>query len=205
MELIVISSPTAIKNEANLINQLFDEGLSLFHLRKPKATGLELTSLLNGIHSKYHSKISLHQHHQLSKVFDIQRIHFSEITRKEMTDVTLEGWGNTKMILSSSVHSMSDFKALNAPFSYSFIGPVFDSISKPDYKASTENFDFSAYKGIVKPIALGGISEKNMREIANKGFKGVAVLGTLWNKPEFAIQNFKQLKETVLQIDLANV
>ena len=197
MELIVISSPTALKNEANLINQLFDEGLSVFHLRKLKASGLELTSLLKGIDSKYHSQISLHQHHQLSNVFNIRRIHFSEIARKEMSTNTLKEWTDRETIISTSVHTKIDFEELTVSFAYSFVGPVFDSISKIDYKASKEDFNFSGYTGTIHPIALGGISENTIQEMANKGFKGVAVLGSIWNKPENAVLNFKKLKEAI--------
>jgi thiamine-phosphate pyrophosphorylase len=42
MKVIVISNPTVIQNEANLINDLFNEGLSCFHLRKPNASEAEI-------------------------------------------------------------------------------------------------------------------------------------------------------------------
>ena len=49
MKIIVISNPTPISKEASLINQLFDEGLSVFHLRKPDSSAQEVVLLLQEI------------------------------------------------------------------------------------------------------------------------------------------------------------
>ena len=200
MELIVISSPTVLENEATFINQLFDEGLSIFHLRKPTYSEEEVTSLLHKIDSKHHSKIVLHQYFHLMELFSIKRIHFSEILRKEMHENEIQKWNEKKVILSTSVHTQSDFEKLDSCFSYAFVGPVFDSISKIDYKASKEGFDFSNYDGTIQPIALGGVSSTNVQQLANKGFRGVAVLGTIWNKPKDSLQNWKEMKKAIHHI-----
>ncbi len=54
MKVIVISNPTVIHNEAKLINQLFNEGLPHFHLRKPNISESEMESLLHQIDAKFH-------------------------------------------------------------------------------------------------------------------------------------------------------
>ena len=77
MKLIVVSNSDVIANEDDIINSLFDEGLELFHLRKPTYDKKNLITLLNKINSKYHSKIVLHQHHTLTEQFEINRIHIS--------------------------------------------------------------------------------------------------------------------------------
>ena len=63
---MVISNPTPIANEAELVNGLFDEGLEVLHLRKPEATVDDIQSLLKQINSKYHHQIALHQHHEIA-------------------------------------------------------------------------------------------------------------------------------------------
>ena len=67
--IIVISSPRPVTKEASLINQLFDEGLPIFHLRKPESSSQELVLLLQEINAEHYSKIALHSHHYLAKSF----------------------------------------------------------------------------------------------------------------------------------------
>ena len=47
--LVVISNPTAIANEASIINTLFDEGLRILHLRKPGIAPDEMSALIEQI------------------------------------------------------------------------------------------------------------------------------------------------------------
>lgn len=187
--LIVISSPTPVTKEASLINQLFDEGLLVFHLRKPESSSQELVLLLQEIDSTYHSKIALHSHHYLAKSFGINRLHYTEASRKQLTDTD---FSENENVLSTSVHSVEDFKNLSEHFSYAFLSPVFNSISKPDYEAKA--FDLSGLneKRSTKIIALGGIDEHNCSNAYDKGFDGIALMGSLWNS-EDTIKIFKNI------------
>lgn len=209
MELIVISSPTAVKKEASLINELFDAGLTIFHLRKPNSTGLEIANILKDIKPAYFSRISLHQHHQLTGNYPIQRLHFTEVERLKLSALKLEELKSKGFILTTSVHSQVDFENLNDHFDYSFVGPIFDSISKSDYKASKEKFVSVTVKSKhTKRIALGGICKENIQEIVEMDFDGAAFLGTIWNEPLKAVKKFQELKgiqEQIIQLELKNV
>ena len=44
--MVVISNPTLVKNEINLIHSLFAEGLELFHVRKPDFSETEMKAFL---------------------------------------------------------------------------------------------------------------------------------------------------------------
>ncbi len=187
--LIVISSPTAIRNEPSLINQLFDEGLSVFHLRKPESSSQELVLLLQEIDSIHHSKIALHSHHYLAKSFGINRLHYTEASRKQLTDVD---FSENENVLSTSVHSVEDFKNLSEHFSYAFLSPVFNSISKPDYEAQPFDLNGLEEKRSTKLIALGGINEHNCSKAFDMGFDGIALMGSVWNS-EDTIQTFKNI------------
>lgn len=187
--LIVISSPTPVTNEASLINQLFDEGLPVFHLRKPENSSQELVLLLQEINPIHYSKIALHSHHYMAKSFGINRLHYTEASRKQLTEMDLQE-KKTENIFSTSVHSVFDYQNLSNHFEYTFLSPVFDSISKPSYQA--QSFDLSK-KTETKLIALGGIDETNCHKAFDMGFDGIALLGSVWNS-EDKLKTFKSIQ-----------
>jgi thiamine-phosphate pyrophosphorylase len=72
------------------------------------------------------------------------------------------------------------------------LSPIYQSISKPDYKsdldvpkAVAERTNFKT-----KLVALGGIATQNIDRTYKSGFDGVALLGSIWNTNQ-PIQNFK--------------
>ena len=191
--LIVISSPTPVTKEASLINKLFDEGLSVFHLRKPESSSQELVLLLQEIDPIHYSKIALHSHHYLAKSFGINRLHYTEASRKQLTEMNLSEQ-KVENTLSTSVHNVADYKNLTDHFSYAFLSPVFNSISKPDYQA--QEFDLTEIdkNSTTKLIALGGIDETNCNKAYQMGFDGIALLGAIW-KSNDGINNFKKISQ----------
>jgi thiamine-phosphate pyrophosphorylase len=191
--LIVISNPTPITKEASLINQLFDEGLSVFHMRKPDSSAQELVLLLQEIEPKHYSKIALHSHHYLAKSFGIDRLHYTEASRKQAGNINLLEQ-EVDNILSTSIHSVADHQNLGTHFKYAFLSPVFDSISKPNYQACEFNLTKIDKNSPTKLIALGGINETNCQKAYEMGFDGIAVLGAIWNS-ENKIEAFKQISQ----------
>jgi thiamine-phosphate pyrophosphorylase len=200
--LIIISNPSPIPNEASVINALFDEGMEIFHLRKPGIGIDELRTLLEEIEPAYYDKIALHQQHILGKDFELKRLHFTEMKRKEMEEDDLLKLRESGYILSTSIHDVKDYKKLKACFSYTFFGPVFNSISKQGYTSTiTNGFVFPVSEGGPNVIALGGIDTGNIDEAIKMNFNGVAALGTIWQKPEDGVQRFKALQKAWKQID----
>ncbi|MDF1674850.1 MAG: thiamine phosphate synthase [Vicingaceae bacterium] len=59
--IIVISNPTAIKDEYSIIHQLFEQGLESFHIYKPDFSSEQIAEFKQKISAKYHSKIVLHE------------------------------------------------------------------------------------------------------------------------------------------------
>jgi thiamine-phosphate pyrophosphorylase len=177
--LIVISDSDFKPNEAAIVNELFRSGLDLFHIRKYGASEEALVELIGKIDSQNHSKLVLHHHHDWGKNFGLKRFHYSERDRKKWQDVKWKGT-NSEWIYSTSVHSVEEYNELPNQFSYAFLSPVFDSISKPDYKA--EKFDFSKrVRKEITLIGLGGIQANNAKQAIQMGFDGVALLGAIWN------------------------
>jgi len=194
--LVVISNPTAIADEASIINALFDEGLKILHLRKPGIAADEMSALIEQIKQPYRHQIALHQHHELADDFGIHRLHFTEVRRKEMIGEKLVQLKGAKNILSTSIHQTEEYQNLSPCFVYTFFGPVFNSISKNGYtSAITDDFIFPVLFPHPKVIAIGGIDATNIQKALDMQFGGVAVLGTIWQKPGESIQQFKTLKK----------
>jgi len=185
--MIVITKPSTIINEISIIESLFEEGLSLLHIRKPDFSELEMAQFIHTIRLEFRSNLVLHSHHQLAEDFGISRIHFSEKNRRNIFSISSD-----QKILSTSTHSIEDFNSLKNDFDYAFLSPVFTSISKENYHPKTNLFEALKRRTNhkIKVIALGGIDAKNIKETLENGFDDIALLGTIWNN-ENPIKQFK--------------
>lgn len=194
--MIVISNPTTIANEINVIHSLFEEGLQSFHIRKPEYSLKEMISFIAQINPEFRPRLVLHNHYELIETFKINRIHFAEGKRKI---ITLEKYKNREIHLSTSTHSITDFNSLAPEFEYAFLSPVYPSISKEDYLPKTDLFQSIKDRTNIKTklIALGGINPKNIEKPLTNGFDNVALLGTIWNT-ENPIKNFKSCQRIAL-------
>ncbi|RYE11571.1 MAG: thiamine phosphate synthase [Sphingobacteriaceae bacterium] len=194
MKLIVISSPDDFPQEAELINQLFEAGMNVFHLRKPGKSMAGISSLLKQINPKYLHRIALHQHHFLAVKNSIRRLHFTAEMRNQKPKEhwqTLKSYGFT---LSTSVHQVDGIE--QQQFDYVFLSPVFNSISKAGYAGFADaSFILQKTKNQPEVIALGGIDATNIHQLKTMNFDGAAVLGSIWQKPEQAVSNFKMLQK----------
>lgn len=196
MKLIVISSPDPIAEEPQCINQLFEAGLEYFHLRKPDYTQEQLRQLLLQIEPEHYAKIALHQHHELAGEFEINRLHFTEKNRSITPAAKLLKLKSEGYCLSTSVHSTAALQQLPPCFSYTFFGPVFNSISKPGYVATIPTgFCLTETEKVVPVVALGGIDAENISQLPLMMFDGTAILGSIWTQPEQAIDTFTRIKE----------
>ena len=186
--LVVISSSDFIENESEIINELFASGLEFFHIRKPNIAKDKVCDLLDKINPKFHKNIALHQFHELAKDFGMNRLHFTSTEREKAKELD----GN--YIKSCSIHSVDEYNQLpNDVFDYCFLSPVFDSISKLNYKKQLFDLSKMDKTKTIKLIALGGISAKNCHLTKKMGFDGVVVLGSIWN--EKPVESFLRIKE----------
>jgi thiamine-phosphate pyrophosphorylase len=188
MELIVIAKPTFFKEECHLVNQLFEAGLSVFHLRKPAEDEAAHRKFMDGISPEYHSRIALHHHHSLANDYNTHRIHHTESFRKERNNGEL----TENKIFSTSIHHMADREQIGQ-YQYSFFGPVFNSLSKCGYKGLIPpGFRLEKQQAIPKIIALGGIGLAEIDKVKEMNFDGVALLGSIWNNPSQALTTLKK-------------
>jgi len=174
---IIISPEENLKNETNLINQFFDQGLDLFHIRKLKFSEMDLINYVFGIDDKYKEKLVVHQHFETALQLGLHRFHIKENDRKN------ESFSfNENVIYSTSTHSIEDFNMLENIWEYAFISPIFPSISKIGYGENSQIL--SALKKRMnyktKLIGLGGITPENQYLAYENGVEGVAFLGSIW-------------------------
>lgn len=200
--MIVITNPIWIANEICTIHSLFESGLELLHIRKPDFSAAEMRSFLSEIKSDLRGQLVLHSHHHLTSAFGMNRIHFSKSERIKTLMLfgksAFETYKTRGFDLSTSVHTIEDFNALNNAFEYAFLSPIFPSISKENYSSKTDLFEAIKNRTnySTKLIALGGIESKNTEQTLQNGFDNVALLGTIWNQNN-PIENFKLCQQIV--------
>ena len=178
MKLILLTPPDFFVEEDKIITALFEEGLDILHLRKPGTEPIYSERLLTLIPECYRQQIVVHDHFYLKDEFDLKGIHLNSRNPEAP-----EGY---KGHLSKSFHDIDELKNEKKNFTYSFLSPIFESISKSSYTAAfdMEVLKQSAETGVIdkKVMALGGITTENVDVIKDLGFGGVVVLGDLWNR-----------------------
>lgn len=191
--LVVVSDTGFRKDEAQIINSLFDEGLEIFHLRKQSAAASELKQLLEQIKEKHMDKIALHSHHHLAGYFWLRRLHYTEQKRKASHEKEWQALKENGYRLSSSIHRIEEAGQLAGCFDYNFFGPVFDSISKGGYKGTPFKHSSLPIRHS-RLIAIGGIDETNCSKARQMGFNGIAVLGAIWQSSD-PVTSFQRIKK----------
>lgn len=179
--IIVVSPNSNYPNEPLHVNNMLDNGLELFHFRKYGSSDELALEYLDNINVCQRRKIVLHSHQHLASEFtDIERLHFNSYDR--MREKQMEFNGNFR--LSTSTHSIQEFNELKKTWSYAFLSPIFQSISKPGHGVENSVFEDIELKdnANVDLIGLGGIEYQNMERVLAKGSNGIALLGSIWNQ-----------------------
>lgn len=200
--IVLIAPENDIPNEIELLNALFKEGLMFYHLRKPSKNYQEHCAYLNEIEATYHNRIVVHYHHELINKYPLKGIHFQEQKRRDYIDNPgryfkgLEMFGKT---ISSSFHEPEELESCEFEFDYHLLSPVFSSISKEGYEG--RGFDVNHIDKLI--VGMGGINEKTLAETIPLGFKGIGVLGGVWNT-ENPVESFVALKNLYTELQLKN-
>ena len=190
--IILIAPENDIPNEIGILNQLFEAGLEFYHLRKPNKNYQEHCDYLNKIDKQYHNRIVVHYFHELINDFNLKGIHFQEQKRRDHIDdpsnyfMGLNMYGKT---ISSSFHETEELLNCHFEFDYHLLSPVFSSISKEGYQG--RGFDVTHIDKII--VGMGGVTTENLAEFEKLGFKGVGVLGGIWNS-ENPVEDFVKMQ-----------
>lgn len=208
--IILIAPENDIPNEIETLHQLFQNGLEYYHLRKPDKNYQEHCEYLNQIDKQYHNRIVVHYFHELINEYDLKGIHFQEAKRRSLfenleirtqkldkvefaktyTQILDTEFSilNSKTI-SSSFHEPEELQNCTFEFDYHLLSPVFSSISKQGYEG--RGFDVNHINKTI--VGMGGVTTENLAEFNKLGFKGVGVLGGIWNS-EKPVEDFVKMK-----------
>jgi len=187
MKLVIISKSSIVENEAQIITQLFEAGLSSFHLRKSRMSTLRMRKIITQIPAHFHNRITIHSHHNLAFSFNLKGIHLTSKHKKNKLK-TLLTIGLLKL-KNPAIEITTSFKTLGElyepkhqyNYNYVFLSPVFDSNTSkfqsgfPEYGLKT-----AIEKTHWNVIARGGINIANIEKTYKIGFKGLAFYSTLW-------------------------
>ena len=177
MNLIILTTPNFLPDEAEALTALLSHGLYRLHLRKPGCTEAELDALIRQLPPAYYPRISLHDHFPLQARYHLGGIHLN--SRNPDVPTGFQG------LVSRSCHTLEE-AARYAPLTdYYFLSPIFDSISKQGYHAgfTEQQLRRATEQGIIneKTIALGGVTADKLPYLASLGFGGAAFLGDIWS------------------------
>lgn len=190
--IVLISPEKDVENEIQILHQLFELGLEYYHLRKPFKDYQGHVAYLNQVSEKYHNRIVTHYFHELVNEYGLKGIHFQEQKRRDALENGSRYFIGLKMLgktMSSSFHDPRELLACDIEFDYHLLSPVFSSISKKGYEG--RGFNVTNIDKII--VGMGGINTKTVAQTIQLGFKGIGVLGGVWNT-ENPIDSFNNIK-----------
>lgn len=174
---IVITLPDFIDGEGEKIVRLLQR-VDLVHIRKPNASEAEVERLINDIPPEYHSRLVLHDHHQLASKYNLYGVHLNG-----RNPIPPDNW---KGSVSRSCHSLDEVKEWKQKCNYVSLSPIYNSISKVGYMSAFTKEDIIAAKkdGIIdaQVMALGGVTFEKLDEVREMGFRGAMILGDAWKE-----------------------
>ena len=193
--LIVLTSEKPLSNEASKINNLFYNGLEIAHLRKPSFDEEGYRNFLRGIDPSFYDRIMIHQYHPLCVEFHLRGVHIQEqmrLTLREKLEKYISSYKENGYVVSASFHTKKEIRSNTYKFDYVLLSPVFNSISKEGYEG--KGFDVSDLNECV--IGMGGINKKTIILAYKLGFKGVGILGGVWNTEDY-LESFLAIKNAL--------
>ena len=155
MKLIVISSPTPIPNEFEIINSMLEEGLEMFHVNKPTFSKSEIEKFIRKIPQQFQDRVYIHSY--------FPKFHSLEDLKEYRPSST------GQFAFLSPVFDSISKQGYKSNFSDRM--NKFTKL-KPELMA--------AIKG-KKMIALGGVDEDKIELVRKVGFAGAAIVGAIWN------------------------
>lgn len=196
----VLSLPGVFPGEADCMEALLAAGVGRLHLRKPEAGEEELEALLRRLAPAWGERLVLHgpRSRELALRYGVPNVHGAVVFKDgngysgggPMVDA--DG-----LVLSTSVHDWEEFARLPAGLAYAFISPLFDSISKRGYMANAGLLKQPDRELPCLPVGLGGVSGETIGVMLERGWKGAAVLGWIWENPRKAVKRLEELQKII--------
>ena len=193
--LLIITHPEQVSGETQLWQQLLHAGADLILLRKPQWTMEAYAQALEQTDPACYPKIMIAGYWELYQRFGLMGVHLSG-QRQEQTDAQLiADYRRQGCRTSTGMHNVAALPLAANSWDYLLLSPVFDSISKPGYKAQIPHgFKLQKNGCKAKVLALGGVDSTNAAQAKQMGFDGLALLGAIWQTPATAVQQLQLIK-----------
>ena len=182
---------------------MFEQGLDTLHLRKPDFSSKNLAEYLELIPSEYHNRIVIHSHHKLAKKFNLKGVHFSKVHRDKKYNTQLKYFifrlRFRNILTTRSCHKIHKLEENPNRYSYVFLSPMFESISKKSHSGLFSDRHITKALATKKHTvyALGGVDESKFKGLNDLGFEGVALLGAIWNTEQEPLNAYLSAVEAI--------
>lgn len=188
MDVILVTSSDESHSELTRILEMFNQGLSVLHLRKPKWKSAQVEDLIVSIPEKYHKRIVVHGHYRLAFKYNLRGVHL----RRKHRSFTLKNrvrrlWFKLRrpsLSISCTFHSLQSLKENSTQFDYVLLSSVFGEAS---HYSAEDSSGVNLLKNIIddssnRVYAYGGITEERIPVIKAAGFSGVVLSGLIWKQ-----------------------
>lgn len=175
--LIVITPSETTPEEIADYNRLFPLGLQALHLRLPNASRAQYEAAICAIAPEYRHRVVLCDYFDLVLQAGLGGIHL----RSDRLGEWRHWQGAMGGRISVSAHTIEELQTLPFVPTYALLSPLYDSLSKEEYKGTLDRDVCSTQlpKLPFPVLALGGITPDRHIEAMSYGFSGSAVLGYL--------------------------
>jgi thiamine-phosphate pyrophosphorylase len=186
MKLLVISPTKTVDNEIKIVQSLFENGLSTFHLRKPKLSTKELQSYIEQIPEYFHNRIIIHSHHNLARKFNLKGIHLTKQHLKNKwrlwLNLNLGGLRNRNLIITQSCNTLASLYEPNEyQLNYVLLRPVFDPLTNNLQSGFHPAGIAAAIEKVpYKIIVGGGINLQTIKTCITLKVDGVLLGSSIW-------------------------
>ena len=211
--LAVLSLPGVFPGEADCMEALLTAGLGRLHLRKPEATAEELEMLVRRLAPRWAELLVLHgpDSRALALRYGVPNVHGAvtygdgsgysgggpAVDGVEAGRPAVDAGEGGGLVLSTSAHGWGEFSRLPEGLAYAFISPLFDSISKRGYLANAGLLEQPKGELPCLPVGLGGVSGETIGLLLEHDWKGVAVLGWIWEERGQEVRRLEQLQKRI--------
>ncbi len=190
---IVVFSPTeGLRDEAKLVTELFKNGLSEYHVRKPHWRRGRFVQFIKAVPEQFRGRLVLHQHPELVKTHGLRGFH---LLAQGASGVPTDYEGH----LSVQCGHYFDVEKFGKRSGSVFLGPVFPRKVRDGTTRTLEEFSaiisYCRKRGFgEKFFAFGGITAKNVNQCKRLGFDGCALVSAIWESSD-PVEAFKEIKK----------
>lgn len=196
MKLIVISDPEVMADEAAVLTRMLTYGAYRIHIRKPSWSETDMWTLLSHIPRQFYDRLSVHSHYEAAIAAGVGGIHFTHTVTASEREGLQKIARDRGLVVSAAIHALTELDMIGE-FSYVFLSPVFDSISKDIPGAFSMQDLATVIPASRTPVyALGGVRPDRVLHVRDSGFAGVGTLGYVW-KSDVPVQQFLTLQKYV--------